>query len=398
MVDRLRRNGTCAGTSRVRLAPLPVLRMLLLAITLLPMLALLHPAAAQNTGFTAIVINAADGNILEGVAPDEVRHPASLTKMMTLYMLFEALRDRRLTLDQLVPVSAHAASMVPTKLGLVPGTSLTVEQAILGMVTLSANDAAAAVGELLGGDEDRFAQMMTLRARALGMTNTTFRNASGLPDPDQWTTARDMALLARHLIQDFPAEYHYFSTPSFVFHGRTIYNHDNLLRTYPGADGMKTGFINGTHNLVTSALRNDVRLIGVVLGAGSNSERDIGMTAQLDRGFDAEGVPPVVMARAEHGVRLPSLIATAHADTLHPVGWRGPAPRVSARPVALRAGAVRPAPRPAVHVVHRSVANTPAPTPRPRLIQAAAELRPACAARRPGCPAIREHGHQVASR
>ena len=135
--------------------------------------------------YSAVVMDAATGNILLSANQDEPRYPASLTKMMTLYMTFEALRDRRLTREQLVPVSEHAASMSPSKLGLMPGTRMTVEQAILGLVTKSANDAAAALGELLGGDEDRFAQMMTLRARALGMSHTQFRNASGLPDPEQ---------------------------------------------------------------------------------------------------------------------------------------------------------------------------------------------------------------------
>ena len=154
-----------------------------------------RPARAQigSDRYSSIVIDAATGNVLSAVNADELRHPASLTKMMTLYMVFEALRDRRIALDQLVPVSSHAASMSPSKLGLLPGTRITVEQAILGLVTKSANDAAAALGELLGGDEERFAQMMTLRARALGMTRTVFRNASGLPDPEQVTTARDLA-------------------------------------------------------------------------------------------------------------------------------------------------------------------------------------------------------------
>ena len=140
------------------------------------------PAHAQigSARYSSIVVDATSGDVLEEVNADELRHPASLTKMMTLYLTFEALRDRRITLDEAVPVSAHAASMEPSKLGLVPGSRLTVEQAILGLVTKSANDAASALGELLGGSEDRFAQMMTLRARALGMSRTTFTNASGL--------------------------------------------------------------------------------------------------------------------------------------------------------------------------------------------------------------------------
>jgi D-alanyl-D-alanine carboxypeptidase len=272
------------------------------------------PAHAQigSARYSSIVVDATSGDVLEEVNPDELRHPASLTKMMTLYLTFEALRDRRITLDQTVPVSAHAASMEPSKLGLIPGTHLTVEQAILGLVTKSANDAASALGEFLGGSEDRFAQMMTLRARALGMEHSTFMNASGLPDPDQWVTARDLAILSRRLINDFPGYYRYFSTPSFAWHRQIIFNHDNLLRTYPGADGLKTGYTDASgHNLVTSAVRDNVRLIGVVLGAGSNGERDIHMASLLDHGFEQMDVPlfhkPVPIASRV------TLIASAHA-------------------------------------------------------------------------------------
>ncbi len=249
-------------------------------------------AQVGSARYSAIVMDAATGRILMGVNQDALRFPASLTKLMTLYMTFEALRDRRIQLNQYITVSANAAAMPPTKLGLQPGEALTVEQAILGLVTKSANDAAAALGEFLGGSEDRFAQMMTLRARALGMTRTSFRNASGLPDPDQWTSARDLATLGRRIILDFPQLYGYFSVPGFVFHGRDILNHDNMLRTYPGADGMKTGFTDAAgHNLVTSALHGNVRLIGVVMGAASNVERDQHMAMLLDAGFTQEGAP-----------------------------------------------------------------------------------------------------------
>jgi len=206
--------------------------------------------------------------------------------------------------------------MEPSKLGLLPGTQLTVEQAVLGLVTKSANDAAAALGELLGGSEDRFAQMMTLRARALGMSRTTFQNASGLPDPEQWTTARDLAVLGRRLIADFPIYYRYFSTPSFVWHRQVIFNHDNMLRSYPGADGLKTGYTEASgHNLETSAVRGGVRLIGVVLGAASNGERDLHMAALLDQGFEQMDVPvarkPVQVA-AQAPTRI-TLISSARA-------------------------------------------------------------------------------------
>ena len=257
------------------------------------MLALAPAARAQYRGdLSTSVLDANTGNVLQQDNPDLERFPASLTKLMTLYMAFEALRDRRITLDSEVPVSDHAASMQPSKLGLLPGSYLTVQEAVLALVTKSANDAASALGELLGGDEDRFGQMMTLRARALGMTHTTFRNASGLPDPDQMTTAGDLALLARHLISDFPDQYHYFSVPYFWFHGRMIPNHDPMLRSYPGADGLKTGFTDAAGlNLVTSAVRGNVRLIGVVLGARTSGQRSNVMTALLNDGFSQEGVP-----------------------------------------------------------------------------------------------------------
>jgi D-alanyl-D-alanine carboxypeptidase len=290
-------------------------------LALLALTAFAGQARAQigSDRYSSIVIEAASGRVLSAVSADEPRHPASLTKMMTLYMVFEALRDRRIVQDQLVPISAHAASMAPSKLGLLPSSKLTVEQAILGLVTKSANDAASALGELLGGDETRFAQMMTLRARALGMTGTTFRNASGLPDPDQITTARDMALLGRHLAGDFPVYYRYFSTPSFVFRGRVIANHDRMLQTYPGADGIKTGYVEASgHNLVTSAVRGDVRLVGVVMGASTNNERDVHMASLLDAGFERMDVPlsakpPMAVASA----RMPSLIQSAQAAQMN---------------------------------------------------------------------------------
>lgn len=273
--------------------------------------------------YSSIVVDDGTGKVTEAVNADSPRYPASLTKLMTLYVTFEALRDHRITLDQQVPVSEHAASQEPSKLGLVPGTRLTVEEAILGIVTKSANDAACALGELVGGSEERFAQMMTLRARALGMSNSTWRNASGLPDPGQVTTARDLALLAHHLIQDFPEQYHYFSVPSFEFHGRTVPNHDRMLTDYEGADGLKTGYtVAAGHNLVTSARRGGVRLIGVVMGAGSNTERDIHMASLLDGGFGEMGVP--VEPRAPRHFHLPSLIASAEAAPLraHAVSYR----------------------------------------------------------------------------
>ena len=261
--------------------------------------AMVRPATAQvgSGRYSAIVMEAGSGRVILGVNQDALRYPASLTKLMTLYMTFEALRDRRVQLNQTMMVSAFAAAQPPSKLGLIPGEPLTVEQAILGLVTKSANDVAASLGELLGGTEDRFAQMMTLRARAIGMSRTSFRNASGLPDPDQWTTARDLATLGRRLVIDFPRYYGYFGVSGFIWHNRLIPNHDRLLQTYPGADGMKTGFTDSSgHNLVSSAVRDGVRLVGVVMGAASNYERDQHMITLLDNGFGRSAATSVVLA------------------------------------------------------------------------------------------------------
>ncbi len=312
----MRRNRT--GSARARTPG--VLKRALLAAA---MASALFPVAAhaQYRGdLSTIVLDDRTGQVLEQNEAGIQRFPASLTKLMTLYMVFQALRDRRITLDEAVPVSDHAASMEPSKLGLLPGSYITVEEAVLALVTKSANDAASALGEMLGGDEGRFGQMMTLEARALGMRDTTFRNASGLPDPEQVTTASDLALLARHLIGDFPENYHYFSVPEFWFHGRLIPNHDPMLRSYPGADGLKTGFTDAAGcNLVTSAVRGNVRLVGVVLGASNNVQRSAVMTALLNQGFAGEGVPVPTPApdlspfRHPHR-REPVLVADMVAD------------------------------------------------------------------------------------
>lgn len=310
-----RRNHFSQGWQLLRwLAPAAIVFALLTSV----------PAYAQigSARYSSIIIDASSGDVLEEVNADQPRYPASLTKMMTLYLTFEALRDRRITLDQDVAVSAHAASMEPSKLGLLPGSRLSVEQAILGLVTKSANDAASALGEALGGSEDRFGQMMTLRARALGMSHTTFQNASGLPDPEQWSTARDLAILSRHLINDFsnyPTYYGYFSTKSFVWHRQIVFNHDSMLRSYPGADGLKTGYTEASgHNLVTSAVRGGVRLVGVVLGAASNGERDIHMASLLDHGFEQMDVP--IARKPVQSVARMTLISSAHAvELLRPV-------------------------------------------------------------------------------
>jgi D-alanyl-D-alanine carboxypeptidase len=284
-----------------------------LATGILAGLGLAAPARAQigSERYAAIVVEARTGNVLVAASPDEHRHPASLTKMMTLYMVFEALREGRLGLESRIPFSEEAASRPPSKLGIPAGNSISVEQAILALVTRSANDVAAAVGERLGGSEARFGQMMTLRARSLGMSRTTFRNASGLPDYEQVTTARDMATLGRRLIQDFPNRYHYFGVANAQFGNIRIRNHNRMLETYEGVDGIKTGYIRDSgFNIVTSASRGGQRIVGAVFGGSSWVERDAHMASLLDQSFDRLGVGG---ARVATG---PSVLRTAQAAPL----------------------------------------------------------------------------------
>ncbi|WP_245624330.1 D-alanyl-D-alanine carboxypeptidase family protein [Belnapia moabensis] len=359
------------------------------------------PAQAQigSERYAAIVTDARSGNVLIAASPDEQRYPASLTKMMTVYLAFEALRDGRATLDTPIRVSGNSASMAPSRLGLTAGMTLTVEEAILALVTKSANDAASALGEFLGGgSEDRFAQLMTMKARALGMTRTTFRNASGLPDLDQVTTARDMALLGRRLMQDFPERYGFFSTPHFVFRGRTHWNHNRLLQEYDGADGIKTGYVNDSgFNLVASAQRDGVRLIAAVFGGQTSRERDRHMMALLDQGFSQMGV--AVAAR-----RAPVFMAAAQASSLrgrHVMATAQAAPLRAGRRTAV-AAAVRPEVRPARAVVSaarpallRTVGTRATLRPVARLEQgdsdSRAVARPAARSAKAAAPAARPH-------
>jgi D-alanyl-D-alanine carboxypeptidase len=252
---------------------------------------------AAEARYSALVIEADTGEVLYECNANDYRHPASLTKMMTLYMVFDALGRRRLSLHQPLWVSEYAASRPPTKLGLRPGETVTVQEVIYGMVTQSANDAATVVAEALGGSEFEFARQMTQKARLLGMTQTYFRNASGLPDPYQITTAWDMYKLAQALRRDFPQYYPYFSVTDFYFRNRIHRNHNHLLENYEGTDGIKTGYTRGSgYNLVTSVNRSGHRLIGVVFGGNSAAARDAHMRAILDQGLaKLDGGMPVVV-------------------------------------------------------------------------------------------------------
>jgi D-alanyl-D-alanine carboxypeptidase len=242
-----------------------------------------HAAASYSPPYAAIVVDAKSGDVLHQSNPDSLRHPASLTKIMTLYLLFERLDAGKIRLDTPMPVSELASVQAPTKLGLKPGETIEVEAAIKALVTKSANDAAVVVAEALGGSEEEFARQMTRKAHTLGMRHTAYRNASGLPDDEQLTTARDQALLGIAIQERFPRYYRYFSTASFVYRGQAMRNHNHLLGRVDGIDGIKTGYTRASgFNLVTSIRRGGRHVVAVVLGGRSGRQRDARMRDLID--------------------------------------------------------------------------------------------------------------------
>jgi D-alanyl-D-alanine carboxypeptidase len=268
-------------------------------------------ADSYQPAYSSIVVDANSGAVMQATNADAPRHPASLTKIMTLYLLFERLEQGKIKLTTDLPVSAHAAVQAPSKLGLKPGDSIRVETAIRAIVTKSANDVAVIVAEAIGGDEPAFARMMTAKARALGMNQTTYRNASGLPDDQQITTARDQAILGRAIQDRFPNYYHYFATRTFEYRGHAIRNHNHLLGTVDGVDGIKTGYIHDSgFNIVTSVRRANHHVVAVVFGGRSAPARDARVRSLIDNNINIAAVkrtaPPVVegwetaMARKDH--------------------------------------------------------------------------------------------------
>jgi D-alanyl-D-alanine carboxypeptidase len=248
----------------------------------------------------ALVVDGESGRVLYQRNAAALRHPASLTKMMTLYLLFDALKKGQVTMATELPISAHAAAQRPTKLYLQPGDSIPVEAAIKAIVVRSANDIAVAIAESLGGTEGHFAELMTAKARQLGMTDTFYHNASGLPDPLQISTANDLAKLARHLGYDFPQYFHYFSVPGFTYRGVTYPTHDNLIGRYDGADGIKTGYTEASgFNLVSSVVRGRTHIIGVVMGGRTAHRRDREMMNLLDQAFGQVQQNPALVASAK---------------------------------------------------------------------------------------------------
>ena len=258
------------------------------------------PAGATDPGKdAALILDGETGRVLYSRNASAERHPASLTKMMTLYLLFEALKRGDVNFQTMLPISQHAAAQRPTNLRLYAGDSISVDTAIKAIVVRSANDVAVAIAEALGGTEGHFAELMTQKARALGMRDTFYHNASGLPDGLQITTANDLAVLARHLAYDFPQYFTYFATPAFNFRGTTYVTHDNLIGRYDGADGIKTGYTGSSgFNLVSSVVRNNVHIIGIVMGGRTAHRRDAEMVRLLDATFLQVSRNPSLVARA----------------------------------------------------------------------------------------------------
>jgi D-alanyl-D-alanine carboxypeptidase len=266
--------------------------------------------SSYSPPYSAIVVDGNSGVTLHEASADSMRHPASLTKIMTLYLLFEQFEAKKLTLESELSMSEHCASRAPTKLGIEPGGTIGSEDAIKALVTRSANDVACAIGETIGGNEESFAALMTKKAHAIGMSRTVYRNASGLPDDEQVTTARDQATLGRAIQDRFPRYYPYFSTLSFSWHGHAIRNHNHLVGNMEGVDGIKTGFVTASgFNLVSSIRRNGHHLVGVVMGGSSAGARDSRMRELLSEYVNkastrrtapliAEGHPPAVISAA----------------------------------------------------------------------------------------------------
>jgi D-alanyl-D-alanine carboxypeptidase len=303
--------------------------------------------AGWHAGFASIVVDAKTGKVLQETKSELPRHPASLTKIMTLYLLFEQIDAGRIKLDQKITISEHAADQAPTKLDLDPGEKIEVEDAIKALITRSANDVAAAVAEAIAGDEDAFALMMTRKARALGMKDTVFRNASGLPDKEQVTTARDLAVLGRAIQDRFPRLYRFFSMKTFLWRGTQIANHNRLINR-AGVDGIKTGYTRASgFNLVTSVRLNNRAIVAVVLGGASAGSRDERMRDLIDeylpKAYAGERSSPLV-AEAPAAVRPGTRITSAPLPPPMP-GSREPIRPNAVRTVTVaKTGEPQPAP------------------------------------------------------
>ncbi|WP_169822883.1 D-alanyl-D-alanine carboxypeptidase [Methyloligella halotolerans] len=333
-------------------------------LTLAMLLPPLRPAQAASDFRSAIVVDMNNGEVLFARSADTKRYPASLTKIMTLYVLFGYLRDGRITLDSELTITPHAASQPPTKLGLKPGSTIRTEDAIKSLVTKSANDMAAAVAENLAGTESNFARIMTQQARAIGMKNTVFKNASGLPNNAQVTTARDMAILGERIMRDYPEYYHYFSLTSFSYKGRSYRNHNHLLGNYSGTDGIKTGFIRASgFNLTASCRRDGKHLLTVVLGGSTSGGRDATVRYLFDKHWAKASVGSTrepFVASPGMPLRRPPVFAVASA------GGRSASP--APQPVSYQPQPQRVAVRNPLAEVQQQPQVQARPQPQPQLV------------------------------
>ncbi|MBI3700327.1 MAG: serine hydrolase [Afipia sp.] len=329
-----------------------------------------HHAVATSSyspAFASIIVDANSGKTLQATSADSPRHPASLTKIMTLYLLFERLESGKLKLDSTMDVSENASEQAPTKLGLQPGQTLRVEDAIKGLVTRSANDAAVVIAEAIGGSEEAFAKEMTRKARALGMSKTTYKNSSGLPDDDQITTARDQATLGRAIQDRFPKYYRYFATDAFNYRGRVIRNHNRLIGRVEGVDGIKTGYTRASgFNLVTSMKRGNRFMVGVVLGGRSGGSRNAIMRNLLAEHLDEASTKRTIATITEKNA---SDIKVAEAKNDNVDATPRATPMVQVKGAVQTASAVPdpvppPAPRaPSVPAKDKAEQDTPVPAP-----------------------------------
>lgn len=351
--------------------------------------------AQQNSKYAGIVVDVKTGKTLYSASADELRFPASLTKVMTLYIVFEELEAGRLRMDTPLKVSAYAAARPPSKLGLRPGSTIQVKDAILALVTKSANDVAAVIAENIGGSEARFADRMTRTARQIGMKKTTFKNPHGLPNAGQRTTARDMATLGRAIQDRFPKHFELFKTRSFTYKGRTHGNHNRLLGAVPGVNGIKTGYTNASgFNLVTSVERDGRQIVAVVMGGTTGRSRDAQMVKLINE----------YMPKASRGPRSAPLLVhntssaiVADAKPTAPIRVKVPlrAPVPNSKPgtepaelpfaVASAADVPAPVPAPAPQAPAQTAqapaavtapVSVPVPTPAPEVASARAVVEP----------------------
>ena len=345
--------------------------------------------AAPSQGYqpppSSIVVDANTGKVLQASDADSPRHPASLTKIMTLYLLFEKLEAGKIKTSTDLPVSPHAAMQAPSKLALKPGETIKVESAIRAIVTKSANDVAVIVAEALGGDEPSFAKLMTAKARALGMKGTTYLNASGLPNDQQITTARDQALLGRAIFDRFPNYYRYFSTRSFDFRGKSMRNHNHLLGRIEGLDGIKTAYVNASgFNIVTSVNRAGRHIVAVVFGGRTANARDARVVSLIEsniniasakrtvppvgEGIEVAETAPVSKEKEQTAVALRGAAAATPAAPAAPeaagpaLGSTDPIKPVAVKTVAVHPGSMRTASLSPLPSDSRKLAPTPANT------------------------------------